>query len=556
MLADILIVNASARTMSDKAPRAEAIAVAANRIIFVGRMSDSDRHAGPDTRIIDAGGASVLPGFVEAHMHLFGGASSLDELDLQETDGFEALKAALLEHGRSQPDADVIVGRSVNYSILGEGTRPTRQDLDRIIPDRPVFLRSGDYHNAWVNTAALEMAGVLKGHDVGPGSQIVVGEDGQATGELQEFAAMQYVSARLTPPGRESLGLAGSEPEDISQEERQSDLALFKKGLSYCASLGITTIHNMDGNFYQCELLRDLEEAGELKCRIEVPYHFLPSEPVENIATADKMAQQYNSEMLWSGRVKMFMDGVLDAWTAVMVDDYADRQGERGTPLFTAEHFNAVSTEADRKGLQISVHAIGDGAVRMTLDGYEAAATANGKRDSRHRIEHIEVVHPADIDRFKEFGVIASMQPIHPPGNGCFPKEPTVHMIGKARWPYAYAWRTLKDAGAEVVFATDWPVSPLDPLLSIKHAMLREPWSENDPDQRLTMDETLAAYTSVGAYTCFKEDRFSRLEEGMLADIVILDGELPEHPDGSSLWPQVLMTLCDGAITYEAGVSN
>jgi len=235
-----------------------------------------------------------------------------------------------------------------------------------------------------------------------------------------------------------------------------------------------------------------------------------------------------------------------------MVDDYADRQGERGTPLFTADHFNAVSTAADKNGLQISVHAIGDGAVRMTLDGYEAACDANGKRDSRHRIEHIEVVHPADIDRFKQFGVIASMQPIHPPGNGCFPKEPTVHMIGEARWPYAYAWRTLKNAGAEVVFATDWPVSPLDPLLSIKHAMLREPWSKNDPDQRLTMDETLAAYTSVGAYTCFKEDQFGQLRKGMLADIVVLDGELPEDPGGSSAWPKVRMTICDGRVTYEA----
>ena len=204
---------------------------------------------------------------------------------------------------------------------------------------------------------------------------------------------------------------------------------------------------------------------------------------------------------------------------------------------------------------RLPLHAIGDGAVRMTLDGYEAAEKANGPRDNRHRIEHIEVVHPDDIHRFKQLGVIASMQPIHPPGNGCFPKEPTIHMIGEARWPYAYAWRTLKDAGAEVVFATDWPVSPVDPLLSIKHAMLREPWSESDPDQRLTMNETLAAYTRVGAYSCFKEDRFGSLKEGMLADIVVLDGKLPDDPDGSSTWPKVRMTLCNGKVTYQTGAA-
>lgn len=556
MPADVLITNAEVLTMIGDMPRAEAIAVESNKIICVGSNDDVRQFRGTKTRVIDAHGATVLPGFVEAHLHIFSGATSIDELDLQWIEGADALKIALQQHSRKNPDSEVLVGRSVNYGILGEGTRPTRFDLDRIMPDRPVFLRSGDYHNAWVNTIALEKACVLEGHDTGPGSEIVMGDDGLATGELQEFAAMQHVLGRLAPVGREGLGLSNQEPENLTDEQRAFDLALIKKGLNYCASLGITTLQNMDGNFYQCELLREIEEQGELKCRIEMPYHFLPSEPVENIARASAMAEKYNSEMLWSGRVKMFMDGVLDAWTAVMVDDYADRQGERGTPLFTAEHFNAVSTAADKSGLQISVHAIGDGAVRMTLDGFEAASTANGARDNRHRIEHIEVVHPDDIDRFNELGVIASMQPIHAPGNGCFPKEPTIHMIGEARWPYSYAWRTLKDAGAEVVFGTDWPVSPLDPLLSIKQAMLREPWVKNNPDQRLGFDDVLAAYTSVGAYTCFKERKFGSLAEGMLADIVVLDGRLPEKPDQTSDWPKVRMTICDGEVTYDAKTSG
>ena len=556
MPADIIITNANVLTMTDEFPVAEAMAIEASRIACVGSNEDVEAFKSSRTKIIDAGGATVLPGFVEAHAHIFQGSNSLGELDLQWTSGEEALKDALLAHASNNPDAKVLVGRSVNYGILGEGTRPTRQDLDRIISDRPVFLRSGDYHNAWVNTIALEKAGVLQGHDVGPGSEIVMDEDGYATGELQEFAAMDHVLSRLAPPGRESLGLAGAEPDSVSEEEREQDIALLKKGLAYCASLGITTIQNMDGNFYQCDLLREIEERGELKCRMEMPYHFIPAEPVENIEKARLMHEKYNSDKLWAGRVKMFMDGVLDAWTAVMVEDYADRQGERGIPLFTAEHFNAVSTEADKNGLQISVHAIGDGAVRMTLDGYEAAAKANGNRDSRHRIEHIEVVHPDDIGRFKELGVIASMQPIHAPGNGCFPKEPTIHMIGEARWPYSYAWKTLHDAGAEVVYGTDWPVSPVDPILSIKHAVTRVPWAKDDPDQRLTLDQSLAAYTRVGAYTCFRENEFGSLKAGMLADIVILDGKLPENPDENSLWPSVRMTLCDGEVTHDAALTE
>ena len=421
--------------------------------------------------MIDADGATVLPGFVEAHMHLFQGAVSLGELDLGEVNGFDALNEALDQYGKENPGADVLVGRAVNYNILGEGARLTRHELDRMMSLRPVFLRSGDYHNAWVNTVALEKAGVFHGHDCEPGSEIVMGDDGFATGELQEFAAMEYVLSKLTEPGREMLGLAGVEPGNLTPEQRAQDLDLMKKGLDYCASLGITTIHNMDGNFYQCELLREIEEAGELKCRVEVPFRFLPHHQIWALSEATRMAETYNSQMLWSGRVKFFMDGVLDAWTAAMIDEYADRPGVFGEPLFEAEHYNAASIETDRRGLQISVHAIGDGAVRMTLDGFEAAEKANGKRDSRHRVEHIEVIHPDDIPRFKALGAIASMQPIHAPGNGYFPKEPTDAMIGEHRWPYAYAWRTMKEAGAEVVYASDWPVSPVDPLLSIKRGI-------------------------------------------------------------------------------------
>ena len=550
--ADIVIFNANVLTMRDEVWEAEAIAIKGNKILFVGNNSDAENFKGPDTKLIDAQGATVMPGFVESHMHIFAGSVSLNELDLQETQGTDALELALQKYANANPDSDVLIARSVNYSILGEGTRPTRHDIDRIISDQPVFLRSGDYHNAWVNTAALEKAGVMQGADTGAGSCIVLDDDGLATGELQEFGAMDYVHSRLTPPGHENLGLAGVEPENVTPQERINDITLLKQGMDYCASLGITTIHNMDGNFYQCELFKQIENAGDLKCRMEMPYHFIPSEPVENLELASKMAEEYNSPMLWSGRVKMFMDGVLDAWTAVMVEDYADKPGERGTPLFSAAQFNAVASEADRRGLQISVHAIGDGAVRMTLDGYEASQQANGNRDSRHRIEHIEVVHPDDIPRFCKLGVIASMQPIHPPGNGCFPKEPTIHMIGESRWQYAYAWKTLKDAGAEIVYATDWPVSPVDPILSIKHGVLREPWTQTNPDQRLSMKDTLKAYTSAGAYSCFKENQFGSLRQGMLADVVILDRKMPVNPSQTSIWPKVKMTICDGKITYEA----
>ena len=246
-----------------------------------------------------------------------------------------------------------------------------------------------------------------------------------------------------------------------------------KLGLEWCARHGITSIHNMDGNLYQLELLSEIEAEGGLLCRVQIPFHYKNVMTLDALEKASLMAEKYDSEWLSSGMVKVFYDGVLDSWTAVMVDDYADRPGWRGEPLFSPQEFARVATEADRRGLQIAVHAIGDGSVRAVLDGYEAAQKKNGKRDSRHRIEHIEVTTEQDVPRFAELGVLASMQPPHPPGSMGFPLEPTLSRIGRHRWPLSYAWRTLKNAGARIVFASDWPVSPIDPIAGMQAAMLR-----------------------------------------------------------------------------------
>ena len=249
--------------------------------------------------------------------------------------------------------------------------------------------------------------------------------------------------------------------------------------------------------------------------------------------------------------VKVFVDGVLDSWTAVMIDDYADRPGWRGEPLFTPEHFAQVAMEADRRGLQIAVHAIGDGAVRIVLDGYEAARKANGARDSRHRIEHIEVLHPSDIPRFAELGVVASMQPPHPPGNHGLPLEPTISRIGKARWPHSYAWQTLRNAGVPLAFATDWPVSEIDPIRSIQSAMTRKRWSNDLPDQSQSLAQSLAAYTCDGAYAQFTEDRIGKIKAGMLADILVLSGNLETCDPALLHNNHPAFTICDGRVTYE-----
>nr|WIE94404.1 amidohydrolase [Mesorhizobium sp. WSM4875] len=548
--ADLIVENASILTMDPDTPAAQAIAIKGDKIIAIADRDSVRDCKGPATRVVDAQGGSVLPGFIEAHMHLFGGAAELDNLHLAGLQGFDALRDAIRGFAAKRPKAGLLLGAGVDYAILPEPV--TRHHLDRIIPDRPFAMSASDHHTMWANTKALEEAGLLHGKQVGPGNEIVMGTDGLAAGELREGEAFGPVLAHFGA-NRTRLGLEGAEPDPYpSAAELAADRDLMHRGLEWCAKHGITSIQNMDGNLYQLELLAGLQEEGRLICRTKIPFHFKNFMKLDMLEEASRMAAAYNSEWLSSGMVKVFYDGVLDSWTAVMVDDYADRPGWRGEPLFSPEHFAEVAVEADRRGLQIAVHSIGDGAVRAVLDGYQAAAKKNGRRDSRHRIEHIEVITPSDVPRFAELGVLASMQPPHPPGAMNFPLEPTISRIGHDKWPLSYAWRTLKNAGARVVFASDWPVSPVDPILGIQAAVLRKPWAEGLPDQSFSLHEAIAGYTVEGAYAEFMEHRKGRLKPGYLADIVVLSADIEKTAPEALHTVRPVTTICGGKITFQA----
>lgn len=551
--ADLIVENASILTMDPDTPRADAIAVKGGEIVAVGDRASVAEFKGQGTRVVDAAGGSVVPGFIEAHMHLFGGAAELEHLQLGGVHGFDALSQAIRDYAATRPAAKMLQAQGADYTILSAAERVTRHHLDAILPDRPFAMAAPDHHTMWANTKALEMAGLLNGRELGPGNEIVMGEDGLASGELREGEAFGPV-VELAGESRVRLGLStGGEPDPApSATERASDRAIIRRGLEWCARHGITSIQNMDGNLYQLELLSEIEAEGGLLCRAQIPFHYKNFMNVDMLEKASMMAERYRSEWLSSGMVKVFMDGVLDSWTAVMVEPYADRPDWVGEPLFTQEHFNAFAIEADRRGLQIGVHAIGDGAVRSVLDGYEAARKKNGKRDSRHRIEHIEVITETDIPRLVDLGVLASMQPPHPPGSMGLPLEPTVSRIGRKRWPLSYAWRTLKNAGARIVFASDWPVSPIDPIAGMQAAMLRKPWAETDPDQSFSLHEALASYTAEGAYAGFMEHRKGTLKAGYLADLVILSADL-ENTDPQQLHTvRPVTTVCGGKVTYQA----
>lgn len=551
--ADLIVVNGRILTMDDANPRAEAIAVKDGEIVTVGANADARAMKGPATREVDAAGGSVLPGFIESHMHLFGGAAELDHLQLFGVHGFDALSGAIRAYAAERPDRSILQAQGADYTILSDSERVTRHHLDRILPDRAFVMAAPDHHTMWANTKALEMAGLLNGRQLGPGNEIVMGADGRASGELREGEAFGPL-IELAGEGRVRLGLAtGGEPDPRpTPREQASDRAIMRRGLEWCARHGITSIQNMDGNLHQLELLSEIEAEGGLICRVQIPFHYKNFMTPDMLAKASMMAERYRSEWLKSGMVKIFMDGVLDSWTALMIEPYADRPDWVGEPLFSQQQFNEVAAEADRRGLQIAVHAIGDGAVRSVLDGYEAARKKNGGRDSRHRVEHIEVTTEQDVPRFAELGVICSMQPPHPPGSMGLPLEPTISRIGRRRWPLSYAWRTLKNAGAHIVFASDWPVSPIDPIAGIQAAMVRKPWAAGMPDQSFDLDEAIAGYTVEGAYAEFMEHRKGRLKPGYLADIVVLSGNIEEIDPEDLHLVRPATTICGGRITYQA----
>ena len=548
MQAEKIITNAKVLTMDEARPRAEAVAWGGGRILAVGSRAEVEALAGPATRVVDAGGRTLLPGFVESHLHLVLGGNELSQLQLGGVEGFEALAAAFRDYAAQNPDLPLLMAQGAAYEILDHPV--TRADLDRVLGDRPIAMMSPDHHTVWANTAALRAAGLLNGAEMPVGHVVVMGADGTATGELLEFEAFSPVLA-LTGDLHLQLGIAtGGEPEpwpDAAQ--RAKDKEKVAAGLAHCAQHGITSMVNMDGNRYTCVLLQEMAEEGRLTARVKVPFHFKPHMDLSELERASAMAAKFTGAWVTSGFVKMFMDGVVDSRTAFMLHDYPGTS-ERGAPLFEAERFKAICAEIDRRGLQIAVHAIGDGAVRQTIDGYEAARLANGPRDSRHRIEHIELIDRADVPRLGALGITASVQPPHPPGAMEFPMSTMEHVFHRDRWRDAYLWKTLGDQGAPLAFASDWPVTDVNVMRGIQAALTRVPY-EGCQDERVGLMEVLRAYTAGGAWAAHWEGLTGTLREGMAADLVLIDGDIEAIPADRLGQTGIALTIAGGGVTHD-----
>jgi predicted amidohydrolase YtcJ len=313
---------------------------------------------------------------------------------------------------------------------------------------------------------------------------------------------------------------------------------------------GVTSIHNMYGDMKELLTYAALEDTGEMTLRVYVPYWIKPETTEGMLAEAAEMSK-VRGEYIRGGAAKFFMDGVWESYTALTLEPYADDPNPKPKGIYSAEHFTRMAILCDKMGLQIFVHCCGDGAVRRTLDSYEAIQKMNGKRDSRHRVEHIEVIHPDDLPRFKELGVIASMQTSHSPlsveEGDVWPTR-----VGEKPRPLSFAWRDIKNAGATLALGSDWTVAPYDPMINIYAALNRKQWSPTDPDQRLTLEECILAYTRDAAYAEFEENQKGQIKEGYLADIVLFSHDLFELKPEEIRTAKPVLAMVDGKIVYEA----
>jgi predicted amidohydrolase YtcJ len=531
MPADLLITNARVLTIDPVQPRAEAVAIQANRIVFVGAARDASAVCGPATRVVDAGGATLLPGLIDSHYHLLLGSLRLDGIQLEGATSLADLAAATRSYATAHPHDTWLAGYGLRYGLGPAGGELTRHDLDAIEAARPLLITAFDGHTAWANTRALELSGALHGYECGPNSEIVFGPDGLALGELREPGAFGPLRALIPKP-------------DAARRR-----ALLRLGLAQAARVGITSVHNMDGDMAQLELYQAAEQAGELSLRVYVPYSITPTTQLEQLDEAVAMRAAAQS-LVRAGAVKFFMDGVIEGYTGLVLEPYAGHPDRVGEANFSPEHFQALAIEADRRGLQIFVHAIGDRAVRRTLDGFAAAQIANGVRDSRHRVEHLELIDPSDMPRFAALGAIASMQPYHAPIPNSYGVA-WLERVGPQRWERSFAWRSVQDAGALLAFGSDWPVVSQSSLIGLAAVVGRTAWRPDLPSQAISLSAALAAYTVNGAYAEFQEQHKGMLRVGLLADLVLLDRDLAATPVDQIVQTQVMLTICDGRVVFE-----
>lgn len=533
MGADLIVYGNAIFTGLQNQPEQLAIAIKNNKIISTGKYDDIMLHKNKNTKVINTDDRLVMAGFHDAHLHLMAGVLFTEySCQLAETNSLDEALKKLSDYANENENNKWIIGTGWDHTAWGEKTFPSRHMIDEVISNRPVFLLHAEGHYAWVNSKALEIANITSKTENPHYGIVKKDKKGKPTGILIETA----------------IALVGEYAYNFSDEQKRDMLQTF---LDQAKSLGVTSINDLymsraHEKIEGYSVYDEFDKDNKLTTRI----HIYP--PLNgNLEMAKQFREKYNSKKLKFTGLKQFIDGVVTGYTALMLDPYVDKKETKGETSFSKEQLQKWVNEADKEGFQIRFHSIGDGAVRLGLDLFEHAQKENGKRDSRHALEHIEVIAPSDINRFKELGVQASVQPTH---LALMPRESHTERVTEDKYPYIYPNKTLIDSGAHVPYSSDYPIVGLNPLIGIYHAVTRKDFSLNDTwneQEKITLAQALQAYTKGSAYSVFREDELGTLESGKLADLIVLDRNIFETPFKEILNTKVDITIVDGQIVYE-----
>jgi len=533
--ADLIVGHGRVFTVSESQPWTEAVAVREGRILMVGSDDEVDVVKGPDTKVIDAGGRLVLPGFIDAHTHCLSAYQVYFWADLVPVSSQEEMIRVVARHASEHPDHRLVGGTGFRYAAISkDGRLPGRSVLDGIVSDRPAYLVSYDGWTACTNSRFVEAVrrslgprfGDLPGVERDPGT-------GEPTGVFYRTEELENIVDEAARAGT-----------DLDYEG-------LRRVLDDMARWGITSVHDMGARSLDDIGVYDrLRREGRLKSRAYVAIQYRREKGAGQMREFVQARSRYNDEWIRGGAVKLFIDGVSDSHTAALLEPYSDDPQAPRDTFYPPEEFKSIVAELDKLGLHCITHSCGDKGVRVVLDAYEHATRSNGPRDSRHRIEHVELVSDEDIQRFRPLGVIPSMQPTH--AHLSTPEFDEVYgkIIGHERLEGSFPWRGLMESGATLAFSSDWPVADMNPFLGIHTAITRGGLVGRH--NTIGLEDAIRAYTIGAAYASHEEKSKGSLEPGKLADLVVVSKNLFEIPVERIKDVTVSLTILGGQVVYRS----
>jgi predicted amidohydrolase YtcJ len=536
----VIFVNGKIWTGEGPDTFVEALAITGNIVSAIGDSKTISALATADTEVIDLQGKLVTAGFNDAHIHFLSGSMGLTQVDLLATKSLDEVFSITSTFIQTNPEKEWITGRGWQYTYFDSGL-PDHQSMKALDIDRPVFLKAYDGHSAYANPKALTLAGISSSTVFEGFGEVVKDAQGNPTGALKEDA----------------MDLVGKWVPEPSFEDK---LQALRKGLSLAASLGITSMQNASGSEEELRLYLDLLSKNELIVRYSAAFSVGENSTPQDLERFSFLKDSIGTENPWirADAIKFMIDGVIESHTAAMLEHYADLLPDHELALgmmnITSDKFRNLVSLLDDKGFRLYTHAIGDRGVREVFSAYEQAAQNNPPKDRRHRIEHIETISPDDIPRFAKAGILASMEPIHadPATLGVWAKA-----IGEERLPWSFAWNSILNSGAKLVFSSDWPACiSLDPIRGIHVAVNRRdpsgfPEGGWIPQEKISIYEAMKAYTQMGAYSSFEEGKKGMLKPGYLADLIVLSADIFSIEPMSIHKVTVEKTIVDGKVIFD-----